>query len=132
MSQLSLYLLGPPRVARDDQPVDGVVPAIAYALSFDFRRAGDPRRQLLDHLRAREMLLVLDNLEHVTLARTISTWATWLSFSGQVDRSASSCQGCGTSLVPVSRRTCSPIGSGSFAVSIAQHGGADTGRKPGT
>ena len=49
-------------------PVDSVsrVPAaIADALGFTFREAEDPQRQLLDYLRNKELLLVLDSLEHI-------------------------------------------------------------------
>ncbi len=47
------------------QSSEAIVPAVARALSFSFRRGGDPERQLLDHLRGRQVLLVLDNLEHL-------------------------------------------------------------------
>jgi diguanylate cyclase (GGDEF)-like protein len=47
------------------QSADGILPAVAHALSFDYRRVGDPQRQLLDHLSESNMLLVLDNLEHL-------------------------------------------------------------------
>jgi diguanylate cyclase (GGDEF)-like protein len=47
------------------QSADGILPAVAYALSFDYMRVGDPQRQLLDHLSESNMLLVLDNLEHL-------------------------------------------------------------------
>ena len=42
-----------------------VVPAIAQALKFDFRPQGDLRQQLLDYLREKQILLVLDNFEHL-------------------------------------------------------------------
>lgn len=42
-----------------------LVPAIADALGFAFVGAEAPERQLLQHLRGEELLLVLDNLEHV-------------------------------------------------------------------
>ncbi len=42
------------------------VPAtIADALGFTFREAEDPPRQLFDYLRDKELLLVLDSLEHI-------------------------------------------------------------------
>ncbi len=53
---------------------DFIVGAIAEALGFQFY-AGDSRRQLLDYLRDKTMLLVMDNFEHlmdgVTLASEI-------------------------------------------------------------
>ena len=48
------------------QSVDAVIPTIAGAIEFRFREGGTPRRQLLDYLRQRRMLLLLDNLEHLT------------------------------------------------------------------
>lgn len=42
-----------------------LVGAIAEALGFEFHDAGDPRRRLLDNLSGRQMLLLLDNLEHL-------------------------------------------------------------------
>jgi predicted ATPase/predicted negative regulator of RcsB-dependent stress response len=42
-----------------------VVRAIAGELDFQLRPAGDPKTQLLDYLRAKEMLLVLDNYEQL-------------------------------------------------------------------
>jgi predicted ATPase len=42
-----------------------LVTGLADALGFAFQRAGDPQAQLLDYLRGKEMLLVLDNFEHL-------------------------------------------------------------------
>jgi DNA-binding SARP family transcriptional activator/predicted ATPase/Tfp pilus assembly protein PilF len=42
-----------------------LAPALADALLFRFRSQGDPEGQLLDYLREKEMLLVLDNMEQV-------------------------------------------------------------------
>ncbi|MGD9318296.1 MAG: BTAD domain-containing putative transcriptional regulator, partial [Anaerolineae bacterium] len=61
------------------QPADGIVfvplarlgstasitPTAAHALGFTFRDGLDPRQQLLDHLRQKKMLLILDNFEHL-------------------------------------------------------------------
>ncbi|MCI0475685.1 MAG: tetratricopeptide repeat protein [Anaerolineales bacterium] len=47
---------------------DLVVAAIADALGFSFHGGESPRAQLLDHLRDKEMLLVLDNFEHLLVA----------------------------------------------------------------
>jgi predicted ATPase/DNA-binding SARP family transcriptional activator len=44
---------------------DQLVTAIADALGCRFYEAGDPQTQLIDYLRARELLLVLDNFEHL-------------------------------------------------------------------
>lgn len=44
---------------------DFLVAALAEALNFTFFGAKDPKTQLLDHLRARKVLLVLDNCEHL-------------------------------------------------------------------
>ena len=49
----------------------GVVPAVAEALSYQFRpeaegrSRGTPRGQLIDYLRRKQILLVLDNYEHL-------------------------------------------------------------------
>jgi len=42
-----------------------LVPTIADALGFSFAGPEDPREQLLNYLREKEMLLVLDNFEHL-------------------------------------------------------------------
>ncbi|GIW37452.1 MAG: transcriptional activator [Meiothermus sp.] len=42
-----------------------IIPAIAEALGLNLTRAADPKARLLEHLRGREMLLVLDNFEHL-------------------------------------------------------------------
>lgn len=42
-----------------------IVPAVAEALGLSLARAADPKAKLLEHLRGREMLLVLDNFEHL-------------------------------------------------------------------
>jgi predicted ATPase len=47
------------------QAAEAIVPTIAGALGFAFRGAGDPRQQLLDHLRDKALLLILDNFEHL-------------------------------------------------------------------
>ena len=46
------------------QSVEAIVPAIGKALDFPFSQ-GKPRQQLLDYLRQKKMLLVLDSLEHL-------------------------------------------------------------------
>jgi predicted ATPase/DNA-binding SARP family transcriptional activator len=42
-----------------------LVPAIANALDFPFYGVGDPKEQLLNYLRGRTLLLLLDSLEHL-------------------------------------------------------------------
>jgi predicted ATPase/class 3 adenylate cyclase len=53
------------------QNADAVIPAIAGALGFTFYRQDDPQRQLVDFLRDKSLLLVLDNLEHLIPAVTV-------------------------------------------------------------
>lgn len=52
---------------------DFLVPAIAEALSFTFYRQVDLKQQLLDYLREKEMLLILDNFEHLLAGATLLT-----------------------------------------------------------
>jgi len=40
-------------------------PAVAQAIGFSFYGSDDPREQLFDYLRDRQMLLVVDNVEHL-------------------------------------------------------------------
>ena len=47
------------------QNISEMVPAIAAALGFSFPPGGEPRQQLLDYLRAKRLLLILDNFEHL-------------------------------------------------------------------
>ena len=47
------------------QSVEAIAPTVAEALGFSFSKGGNPDRQLLDYLRQKEMLLVLDNFEHL-------------------------------------------------------------------
>jgi serine/threonine protein kinase/tetratricopeptide (TPR) repeat protein len=42
-----------------------IVPAVAEALKFSFYEETNTKGQLIDHLRSKELLLVLDNFEHV-------------------------------------------------------------------
>jgi predicted ATPase/Flp pilus assembly protein TadD len=42
-----------------------LIPTIADALKFQFYSEKDPKQQLLDYLRHKEILLILDNFEHV-------------------------------------------------------------------
>ena len=56
--------------------VDAVIPAIASAIDLAFYGPIDPKVQLLNYLREKQMLLVLDNVEHLLvegpLSRTIA------------------------------------------------------------
>jgi predicted ATPase len=42
-----------------------IVPAIAQGAGFSFYAQGDPKEQLLNYLRTKQLLLVLDNFEHL-------------------------------------------------------------------
>jgi predicted ATPase/DNA-binding SARP family transcriptional activator len=50
------------------QSADAIVPTVAQALDFTFYEGAEPQQQLLDYLRQKTMLLILDNCEHL-LAR---------------------------------------------------------------
>jgi predicted ATPase/DNA-binding SARP family transcriptional activator len=52
------------RLAPLDSP-ESIVPAIAEALNFSFYGEVEPEQQLLDYLREKVILLVLDNFEHL-------------------------------------------------------------------
>ena len=47
------------------QVVDTIVPTIAHALGFSFAAGGTPHEQLLNYLRSKQLLLVMDNYEHL-------------------------------------------------------------------
>jgi predicted ATPase len=47
------------------QSADAIVPTMAQALGFSFYEGTEPRQQLLDHLRQKRALLVMDNFEHL-------------------------------------------------------------------
>jgi predicted ATPase len=44
---------------------ENILPAIASAIGFQFYEANDPQQQVLDFLRDKKMLLILDNFEHL-------------------------------------------------------------------
>ena len=50
-----------------------ILPVVAEALGFSFREQGEPRQQLLNYLRQKNMLLIMDGFE------TILPSAAWLS-----------------------------------------------------
>lgn len=45
--------------------LDLLVSAVADALNFSFRKKEDPEEQLLNYLREKELLLILDSIEHI-------------------------------------------------------------------
>jgi DNA-binding SARP family transcriptional activator/predicted ATPase len=65
-------------------PVDtvaGIVPAVATAVRFSFSADQPPHQQLLEHLRPKRLLLVLDNLEHVLSQDALDLIASMLTLS---------------------------------------------------
>lgn len=57
----------------------GLAAAVAAAVGHQFASADNLEEQLLDYLNGKEMLLVLDNLEHLLKGRTLSFLASILS-----------------------------------------------------
>ncbi len=47
------------------QSAEAIVPATAQALGLPFSGEAEPQQQLLDYLRSKQMLLILDNFEHL-------------------------------------------------------------------
>jgi serine/threonine protein kinase/tetratricopeptide (TPR) repeat protein len=47
------------------QSAEAIVPTVAGALGFSFYEGGKPRQQLLDYLREKNKLLIMDNFEHL-------------------------------------------------------------------
>jgi len=45
--------------------IEDIVPTIAQAVGLIFRQGAEPRQQLLDHLRGRQVLLLLDGFEYL-------------------------------------------------------------------
>jgi predicted ATPase len=45
--------------------VDAIVPTVAEAVGFSFYEGPEPQRQLLDYLRQKQTLLIMDNFEHL-------------------------------------------------------------------
>jgi predicted ATPase/DNA-binding SARP family transcriptional activator len=62
---------------------DGIVPAIAAAIGLSLQ-GGDPKQQLLDAVRARRLLLVLDNFEHIIAGASIAADVLQASANSQV------------------------------------------------
>ncbi len=59
-----------------------IVPAIADALEFTFSGTAEPQRQLLNYLREKRLLLVLDNIEH--LVAGVNLLAELLQYAPEV------------------------------------------------
>ena len=47
------------------QSVESIEPTVATALGLSFQGAGDPRERLLSYLREKNLVLILDNFEHL-------------------------------------------------------------------
>jgi DNA-binding SARP family transcriptional activator len=45
--------------------VEAILPTVADAIGFTFYEGGEPQQQLLDYLRGKRMLLIMDNYEHL-------------------------------------------------------------------
>src|SRR6185369_15597871 len=52
---------------------EGIVPAIAEAVSFSFSGPTDPKEQILNFLRGKRLLLILDNFEHLLIGAPLVT-----------------------------------------------------------
>jgi len=59
------YLWTPDGVFTDVNSPDHMIFTIADVLGFQFHPGDDPQQQLLDYLGQRQLLLILDNLEHL-------------------------------------------------------------------
>jgi predicted ATPase/DNA-binding SARP family transcriptional activator len=68
--------------------VEGIVPAIADAVGFTFYEGGEPRAQLLDYLRSKQMLLVLDNYEHLLSPSQVGSTEEGAALVSQILRAA--------------------------------------------
>jgi predicted ATPase/DNA-binding SARP family transcriptional activator len=53
--------------------VEAIAPTVAEAIGLPLYGAGDPLHQLLDYLRPKEMLLILDNYEHLQAGAAVAT-----------------------------------------------------------
>ncbi|KAA3657039.1 MAG: hypothetical protein DWQ04_29315, partial [Chloroflexi bacterium] len=52
--------------------ISGVVTAVAEAINFTFSGSVEPATQLLNYLQSREMLLILDNMEHLLISELLA------------------------------------------------------------
>jgi predicted ATPase/DNA-binding SARP family transcriptional activator len=57
--------------------VEFLLPTLANALNFSFQGRQDPQEQLLNYLREKELLLVLDNLEHLLESTEFLAQVLW-------------------------------------------------------
>jgi len=48
--------------------VESIEPTVATALGLSFQGAGEPRERLLNYLKEKDLLLILDNFEHLLLS----------------------------------------------------------------
>jgi predicted ATPase len=55
------------------ETTEAIVPTIAAALGFSFYEGGEPRQQLLDYLREKSLLLIMDNFDHL-LSSVVCWW----------------------------------------------------------
>jgi predicted ATPase len=55
------------------EDVDAIVPTVADALGFRFYGGGPPREQLLSYLRQKNLLLIIDNFEHLLVGAGLVT-----------------------------------------------------------
>lgn len=53
--------------------VDSIVPTVAEALGFRFYEESQPQQQLLDYLRQKRLLLIMDNFEHLVEGAVLVT-----------------------------------------------------------
>ncbi|MBN1140122.1 MAG: hypothetical protein JXM73_26365 [Anaerolineae bacterium] len=58
------------------QATEGIVPTVAQALGLSFSDRYEPRQQLLDYIRQKQLLLLLDNCEHLLAGGEL--WAEML------------------------------------------------------
>src|SRR5215208_1978804 len=59
----------------------GIVPAVATAVRFAFSTDQPPHQQLLEYLRPKRLLLVLDNLEHLLDQEALDLIASMLAMA---------------------------------------------------
>jgi predicted ATPase/DNA-binding XRE family transcriptional regulator len=71
---------------------DFIVPAIADAISFAFSGPADPQAQLFNYLREKQLLLVLDNFEHLLARQGAEVIADLLQHAPDVKLLITSCE----------------------------------------
>jgi predicted ATPase/tetratricopeptide (TPR) repeat protein len=106
-------------------PVDtvaGIVPAVATAVRFSFSSDQPPRQQLIEHLRPKRLLLVLDNLEHLLHQEALDLIGSMLTLAP------------GVTLLITSRARLNVQGEAVFAVAglpVAPSAGLEARATPG-